>query len=238
MALFVQTLINGVMLGSIYAMVALGLTLIFSILEIPNFAHGALYMIGAYVSFMLISSLGLNYWLAMAGSMLGLFIFGMLVEKFVYRPFYKQPPVNMLLWPSDSFSSSKMRPWRFGADISQYPPSHPIHFRAGGGGGHGPAHTGDPYRRAAHRGSALLHQAYAPGRGDRMHQPEPRGRPTDGHQCGNGRRGHIRCGSSFAAIAATLVAPISLVYPTMGVPVIGMAFVIIIIGGWATSSVR
>ncbi len=47
MGILLQTIVNGIMLGSIYAMVALGLTLIYGILEIPNFAHGALYMLGA-----------------------------------------------------------------------------------------------------------------------------------------------------------------------------------------------
>ena len=52
MQLFLQQVFNGVMLGSTYAIVALGLTLVFGILNIPNFAHGHLYMLGAYVSFL------------------------------------------------------------------------------------------------------------------------------------------------------------------------------------------
>ncbi len=55
MGIFLQTIVNGVMLGSIYAMVALGLTLIYGILNIPNFSHGALYMIGAYVAYFTIA---------------------------------------------------------------------------------------------------------------------------------------------------------------------------------------
>jgi len=85
------------MLGSVYAMVALGLTLIFGILEIPNFAHGALYMIGAFIAFFCITSLGASYWIALVVSVGALFITGMVIERFVYRPFYKQPHISSFI---------------------------------------------------------------------------------------------------------------------------------------------
>ena len=85
------------MLGSVYAIVALGLTLIFGILEIPNFAHGALYMIGAFIAFFCIASLGVSYWIALAVSVAALFAAGMLIERFVYRPFYKQPHISSFI---------------------------------------------------------------------------------------------------------------------------------------------
>jgi len=57
LGILLQTIINGIMLGSIYALVALGLTLIYGILKIPDFAHGALYMVRPYFSFLVITSL-------------------------------------------------------------------------------------------------------------------------------------------------------------------------------------
>jgi len=60
--IFFQQVLNGLTLGSVYALVALGLTLVYGILHIPNFAHGALYMVGAYIAFYLVGSLGANYW--------------------------------------------------------------------------------------------------------------------------------------------------------------------------------
>src|SRR5680860_677464 len=58
MELFFQQVLNGAMLGSTYAMVALGLTLVFGILHVPNFAHGHIYMLGAYVTFFLFTLFG------------------------------------------------------------------------------------------------------------------------------------------------------------------------------------
>lgn len=232
MALFLQTVINGVMLGSIYAMVALGLTLIFSILEIPNFAHGALYMIGAFISFTLISSLGLNYWIALAGSMVGLFIFGMLVEKYVYRPFYKQPPVNMFIVAVGLiliFENTALAIW--GPTFrSIRPPMQGIYEIAG---------TIVTAQRVLVIGMAVLlitalhffikHTRL--GAAIECTSQNRDGAQLMGINVGMIGAATFGVGTAFAAIAATLVAPISLVYPTMGVPVIGMAFVIIVIGG-------
>ena len=83
MSLFIQQMLNGVMLGSVYSLVALGLTLEYGILHIPNFAHGALYMVGAYFTFLLATYLGLNFWLAMILSMIALGLIGVLVERLV-----------------------------------------------------------------------------------------------------------------------------------------------------------
>jgi branched-chain amino acid transport system permease protein len=86
MSLFIQQVLNGIMLGSVYSLVALGLTLEYGILHIPNFTHGALYMAGAYVTFLLATSLGLNFWLAMILSMIALALIGIVMERLVYRP--------------------------------------------------------------------------------------------------------------------------------------------------------
>jgi len=232
MALLLQSLINGVMLGSIYAMVALGLTLIFSILEIPNFAHGALYMIGAYISFMLISSLEMNYWFALIVSMAALFIFGMLVEKFVYRPFYKQPPVNMFIVAVGLiliFENAALAIW--GPTFRSIRPPLPFLYEVAG-------IVVTAQRILVILIAALLILALhffikhtRLGAAIECTSQSREGAQLMGINVGMVGAATFGVGTAFAAIAATLVAPISLVYPTMGVPVIGMAFVIIIIGG-------
>jgi branched-chain amino acid transport system permease protein len=97
MDLFLQQVFNGVMLGSTYAIVALGLTLVFGILNVPNFAHGHLYMLGAYVSFFLMTLYGFGFWTALIASMVILGLVGMLIERVVYRPLRDKPHINSFI---------------------------------------------------------------------------------------------------------------------------------------------
>ena len=86
MELFLQQVFNGIMLGSTYALVALGLTMVFGILHVPNFAHGQMYMLGAYVCFFLITVFGFTYWPALALSAIVLALAGVVLEFLVFRP--------------------------------------------------------------------------------------------------------------------------------------------------------
>ncbi len=97
MDLFLQQIFNGIMLGSTYAIVALGLTLVFGILNVPNFAHGHLYMLGAYVSFFLMTLYGFGFWPALISSMVVLALIGMLIERVVYRPLRDKPHINSFI---------------------------------------------------------------------------------------------------------------------------------------------
>jgi len=97
MQLFFQQIFNGIMLGSTYAIVALGLTLVFGILHIPNFAHGHLYMLGAYISFFLMTLYGFGFWTALVSSMVILGLIGMLIERVIYRPLQDKPHINSFI---------------------------------------------------------------------------------------------------------------------------------------------
>jgi branched-chain amino acid transport system permease protein len=97
MQLFFQQIFNGIMLGSTYAIVALGLTLVFGILHIPNFAHGHLYMLGAYISFFLMTLYGFGFWTALVSSMAILGLIGMLIERIIYRPLQDKPHINSFI---------------------------------------------------------------------------------------------------------------------------------------------
>ena len=78
---------NGIVLSAIYIMVALGFALLLSIMGIFNFAHGAIYMVGAFITFGLVKSLGINQWAGLAMSMTIMGSFGLFLEKFCFRPF-------------------------------------------------------------------------------------------------------------------------------------------------------
>lgn len=97
MELFFQQFINGLTLGSIYCLVALGLTLIYGIMHIPNFAHGHLYMVGAYCVLFLSTVYGINYWMAIIISMVVLALLGILIERLVFHPLRNAPPTNSFI---------------------------------------------------------------------------------------------------------------------------------------------
>lgn len=81
-----QQLINGVSLGSIYALIALGYTMVYGIIKLINFAHGDLYMVGAYVGYTMIQTVGLSLIPAIIISMLFTAILGVIIEKVAYKP--------------------------------------------------------------------------------------------------------------------------------------------------------
>ncbi|CAM3511912.1 branched-chain amino acid ABC transporter permease [Bordetella sputigena] len=87
-ALFGQLLL-GLVNGSFYAMLSLGLAVIFGLLNVINFAHGALYMMGAFVAWMGLQYLGLNYWLMLVLAPLVVGAFGIVIERLLLRHLYR-----------------------------------------------------------------------------------------------------------------------------------------------------
>ncbi|OZI59632.1 branched-chain amino acid ABC transporter permease [Bordetella genomosp. 11] len=87
-ALFGQLLL-GLVNGSFYAMLSLGLAVIFGLLNVINFAHGALYMMGAFVAWMGVAYLGLNYWVMLIVSPLVVGLFGIVIERLLLRHLYR-----------------------------------------------------------------------------------------------------------------------------------------------------
>ena len=82
-------LLLGLVNGSFYAMLSLGLAVIFGLLNVINFAHGALFMMGAVVTWMAMNYLGLNYWLMLVLAPLLVGVFGVLIERLLLRWIYK-----------------------------------------------------------------------------------------------------------------------------------------------------
>ena len=80
-----QMLLNGLVLGTIYALIALGLTLIFSIMRVVNFAHGQMYMLGGFIVYYLTVVFGVNYFLALLAAIVGVGAIGVLFEVFLFR---------------------------------------------------------------------------------------------------------------------------------------------------------
>ena len=101
---FAQQLINGLTIGSIYALIALGYTMVYGILRLINFAHGDIYMVGAYAGYLLAVQFGFSenpsifgFIVVLLGSMLIAALIGMAIERFAYRPVRKYSRMTTLI---------------------------------------------------------------------------------------------------------------------------------------------
>jgi branched-chain amino acid transport system permease protein len=92
-----QVVISGLLSGALYAMVALGLALIFGVMRVINVAHGTLLMLGAYTTFWWFQLLGLNPYLSLLASMPLMFAFGMLLQRLLVRRVVDAPELSSLL---------------------------------------------------------------------------------------------------------------------------------------------
>ena len=81
-----QQLVNGLILGSVYALLALGYTMVYGIIKLINFAHGDIYMVGAFMGYFLLNSWKVNFFVALLLAMVGTAILGVVIEYLAYRP--------------------------------------------------------------------------------------------------------------------------------------------------------
>ena len=103
MSTFLQQIVNGISLGSIYALIALGYTMVYGVLRLINFAHGDVYMLGAYAGYYLSRKLRgdepslVSAVLVMLGSMLACALVGVVIERFAYRPVRRASRLTLLI---------------------------------------------------------------------------------------------------------------------------------------------
>jgi len=97
MLTFLNHLINGISLGSVYAIIALGYTMVYGIAKMLNFAHGDVIMVGAYICFFAVSSYGLNPLLGIVLAMLVCTALGMTIERLAYKPLRQAPSLAVLI---------------------------------------------------------------------------------------------------------------------------------------------
>ncbi len=95
--LFAQHVVNGLISGGLYVLIAIGLSLIFGVLGIINFAHGEIFAVGAYLGFFLWWGLGAPLPLAFVGAMLGTACVGVIAERLVFRPLRFTDPLNSMI---------------------------------------------------------------------------------------------------------------------------------------------
>ncbi|WP_136089349.1 branched-chain amino acid ABC transporter permease [Auritidibacter ignavus] len=97
MELLVQQLFNGLATGGAYCLAAIGLTLVFGVLKIPNLAHGSLYMLGAYLTFFFMTSAGVHYVLAIICAAIVMGLVGVVLERIVFHPLRDSPHTHHMI---------------------------------------------------------------------------------------------------------------------------------------------
>ena len=94
---FLSYLISGISLGSVYAIIALGYTMVYGIAKMLNFAHGDVIMVGGYVSFCAVSYLGLPGWLSVVLAMAACTVLGVVIERLAYKPLRQATSLAVLI---------------------------------------------------------------------------------------------------------------------------------------------
>lgn len=97
MTQFLQQLINGLSLGSIYALIALGYTMVYGIIKLINFAHGDIYMLGAYIGFICTAQLGMGFFPALAVAMGICALICVIIERIAYKPLRNATRITALI---------------------------------------------------------------------------------------------------------------------------------------------
>lgn len=92
-----QALLDGLLMGGVYSLAALGLTLIFGVMKITNFAHGAMMTVGMYVVYVVSTSFGISPYIALIFSAITLFVLGYLIQRFLIHKISDSPTHNQLL---------------------------------------------------------------------------------------------------------------------------------------------
>lgn len=118
---FISYLVNGISLGSIYAIIALGYTMVYGIAKMLNFAHGDVIMVGCYFVFTLMIGMHMNPWVSLLAAIVGCTVLGVCIEKIAYKPLRKASPLAVLITAIGvSYFLQNLALLIFGADTKSF----------------------------------------------------------------------------------------------------------------------
>ena len=122
MELLMQQLVNGLAVGSIYALIALGYTMVYGTIKLINFAHGDVYMMGAFIGYFAVMVLKLNVFLALLVAMVDCAVLGVVIERVAYKPLRKSTRVAALITAIGvSYLLENVMSYFFGAESRPFP---------------------------------------------------------------------------------------------------------------------
>ena len=229
-----QLIVSGIGQGSIYALVALGMTILFRVTTVVNFGHGELFMFSAFVIYLLLNAFGVSYTLAALASILVLFALGSLVERLLMRPILHGPHMALaMMTVALSYLLRGVVRMVWGGDVRSLPPMFtfdPIMFGNVVLAAQDVVTIGATLVLVAIFFVLLQHSRL--GKLAQAATDSPRGAALIGLNVPAFYRTMWGVAAAMAAIAGILVAPVTLLYPDMGAQVLVRAFAAMTLGGF------
>ena len=232
---FVQSLANGIVLGSIYAMVAVGLALAFGVMQMANFAHGEFFMLGAYVVYILYALGGMPFPAAVIMAFPIVALFGIATERLIFRPTRGNVLAGFMATAGVAFILQVLVGQAWGVGLMRSVPT--------------------PYMGSANIGGAFvswqrliivpatvlmvgglwlfLHRARA-GKALRACAQDAEAAQLQGVSLNKMTALAMALSGGFAGVAGALMAPVAPVTPYMGHSYVITAFIVVIVGGMAS----
>ena len=232
--LLLQTTVNAVYAASFMALIAVGLVLIFGVMGVINFAHGELFMLGAYTIVFFYADLGIPYVVAVVAAPLFLAFVGLLSERALFRPMRDNPLGGLIVSIGLLLMLQAAVVLLFGVRMEHIPPPYQVALPV-----FGSESVSIPAQRLILIVAAvtLLGALWAFLRRTRLGwamracAQDPEAAALQGISINQTARLAMIIGASLAGVAGALAAPLVRTYPYMGHPVIVAAFIVIIVGG-------
>jgi branched-chain amino acid transport system permease protein len=233
MATVGQLIVSGILIGSLYALMSIGLTLIFGVLRIVNFAHGEFLMIAMYGAWAMTRFLGLNPFAATLAVVPAMFLFGMLVHQLIIRPGLDKPHLVVVFATMGlSILMQNVALMLFSADLFDVPPmlgGRPFSI--------GPFYAkpelliGFAVAIACTLGLRFMLQATYLGKAIRATVQDGEAAMLMGIPVPRIFLITFAGGSALVGLAACMMMPLFSVFPTVGLNFVLIAFVIVVLGG-------
>ena len=233
MAVVGQAIVNGVALGSIYALVAAGLALIFGVLGVVNFAHGELYMLGAFAAYFALEAAGAPYGLAVLAATLGLAGLGWCLHRLVVRPLADRPFDRLIVATVGvSIALQNAALWLWGGAPRNVPSPLAGRLLTIGESQISLQRAGTVVVAAAvFAGLHLFLRRSRYGKAIRALAQNPEAALIFGVPVARLAGLTLALGSAMAGLAGAMVAPLYSVFPAMGLGFVFKAFAVVIVGG-------
>ncbi len=230
--MFVLAGMNGLVIGAIYALAALGVSLVVGIMNVINFAHGELYILAGYFSYLFANALGMNFVLAMILAVALVFLFGVLIEYTLIRPTYGNDMYSLIL----TFILSIVLQNAYLLIFGPYP-NKPPNWVGGSTLIFGSFYYGNQRLAGLVAGCVVISLIFLVikktwfGRIIRATSQDREMAELNGVNTTRLNMLSFGLGCALAAAAGVILAPVFPVTPTGGVPVALTAFVVVVLGG-------